>query len=367
MGANIGWLFYKDYFKGINYNNLEDKKNELIIKDKVENIIIQTPNIEESKELGNIHFKATTTYPGLILGSGNAHELPSIEGQAILGFHFDYTSGLPVISGSSIKGVLRSAFPLDEAELETKLKHLNDEAKEQSNDKDKEQLILLNNAKYEYIKEYSKLESFEDVIKLKKQIFDNSDIFFDAEIIKADGFGKILGDDFLAPHGDNPLKNPIPLRFIKVLPNVTFRFDFELSDGIIKKQTKSKLFQDILEDLGLGAKTNVGYGKFESFSLFKTEAEEIQEEKERELQKKLEAQKREEEQKKLQEQKAAKAEGITLLNSCKDIKSAMKIINDSLGKKGKPTPEQKEIIEKFWKKFEKRASKSEIKFFKKFI
>lgn len=234
MSANIQWLFYKDYFKDIDYNNIDNPKNKDTINKKVQNIIDQTIEKDELSELGNIHFEATTTYPGLLLGSGNAHELPSIEGQAILGFHFDYTSGLPTIQGSSIKGVLRSAF-----------EHT------------------------EYIKEYLSDDTI-DVRKLEEEIFDNGDVFFDASIISS---GKILGDDYLAPHGDNSLKNPIPLRFIKVLPNISFRFDFELCDGLLSKQEKSKLFRNILEDLGLGAKTNVGYGKFESFKKEETEAE----------------------------------------------------------------------------------------------
>jgi CRISPR-associated protein Cmr6 len=255
MGANIGWLFYKDYFNSLDKSDYEyfslskdEQKKQKIKKEdieakidnKVENIIIQTPKIEEFKDediLGNTHFQAITTYPGLLLGSGNAHELPSIEGQAILGFHFDYTSGLPVIQGSSIKGVLRSAF-----------KHP------------------------EFIKEL--LGDDFDVKALEKDIFDNNDIFFDAVIIKADTYNKILGDDFLAPHGDNPLENPKPLRFIKVLPNVTFRFDFEFSDGLISKSNKTELFREILLHLGLGAKTNVGYGQFENFKPYRTELEE---------------------------------------------------------------------------------------------
>jgi CRISPR-associated protein Cmr6 len=234
MGANIGWLFYKDYFKEIDYAKLNNPKNEMLINTKVTNIINQTPKIEEAEVLGNTHFRATTTYPGLLLGSGNTHELPDIKGQAILGFHFDYTSGLPVIQGSSIKGVLRSAF-----------KH------------------------GEYVQELLKNETL-NVKTLEKEIFDNNDIFFDATISSANG--KILGDDYITPHA-NELKDPIPLRFIKVVPNVTFRFDFELHDGLITKEQKSKLFQEILEDLGLGAKTNVGYGKFEHFNNFKSEKE----------------------------------------------------------------------------------------------
>ena len=151
MSANIGWLFYKDYFKDIDYHKLSNPENEENINKKVDNIINQTPSIQISNDeeiLGNTHFKATTTYPGLLLGSGNAHELPSVEGQAILGFHFDYTSGLPTIQSSSIKGVLRSAF-----------KH------------------------QDYIKELIKIENI-DIATSEKEIFDNKDIFFDATIIQ---------------------------------------------------------------------------------------------------------------------------------------------------------------------------------------
>ena len=75
------------------------------------------------------------------------NQLPSIESQAILGFDFDYTSGLPIIRGSSIKRVLRSAF-----------KYL------------------------DYIKEllHNKIINIK---KLKIEIFENNDIFFDATII----------------------------------------------------------------------------------------------------------------------------------------------------------------------------------------
>jgi CRISPR-associated protein Cmr6 len=222
---------------------LENEKNEHVIQSKVTNLITQTVTLDEDEMLGNTHFKATTIYPGLILGSGNAHELPDVKGQAILGFSFDYTSGLPVIAGSSVKGVIRSAF-----------KHP------------------------EYIQEL--LECDVDVEALETEIFDNGDVFFDAVVV-ASANANILGDDYITPHGD-ALKNPIPLRFIKVLPNVSFRFDFELRSGLISKSKKAKLFQDILADLGLGAKTNVGYGKFDGFKKEQTDEEKELEKLERE-------------------------------------------------------------------------------------
>jgi len=81
----------------------------------------------------------------------------------------------------------------------------------------------------------------------------------------------------------------VPLRFIKVLPDVTFRFDFELTDGILEKERKTILFAQILSDLGIGAKSNVGYGKFSSNLVSKAKLavesqkeEELKKEKERE-------------------------------------------------------------------------------------
>lgn len=235
--ANIGWLFYKDYFNGLDYKKLSSDSNKDKIEKKVAHIISQKFEESEIEPLGSTRFQATTSYPGLLLGSGNTHELPDVKGQAILGFHFDYTTGLPVIPGSSVKGVLRSAFK--HPEFITAL--LNDETM--------------------------------DIAELEKEIFDNADIFYDARIIKADAYEHILGDDYITPHND-PMQDPIPLRFIKVLPNVTFLFEFELHSGLLSKADKEMLFRKILSHLGLGAKTNVGYGKFIEFkSAPKTEEE----------------------------------------------------------------------------------------------
>ena len=256
--ANIGWLFYKDYFNDLDYANLSNKANEEKIKARVTAITAVKFTSKDEEILGSTRFQGTTSYPGLILGSGNAHEIPDVKGQAILGFHFDYTSGLPIIQGSSIKGVLRSAF-----------KHP------------------------EYIQDLLDDESM-DVESLEKEIFDNADIFFDAHIIKADAYDRVLGDDYITPHNDL-LKDPIPLRFIKVLPDVTFLFEFKLSgEGLLSKYDKEKLFRDILADLGLGAKTNVGYGKFMSFDKApRTKEEESQDKIDAENRLKAEAEKRE--------------------------------------------------------------------------
>ncbi len=341
--ANLGWLFYKDYYSAVD-DWVEAKKSEKAVSKKVDNLIAISSTIEETTALGNTHFKATTTYPGLISGSGNAHELPSLEGQAILGFHFDYTTGLPTIQGSSIKGVLRSAF-----------RHS------------------------EYIAELLEDKTL-DIEAIESEIFDNNDIFFDAQIIdETNSPIQILGDDYLAPHKNTKKKkfedgtlvpdllcSPIPLRFIKVLPNISFRFDFKLSDGLLTREQKRKLFQNILEDLGLGAKTNVGYGKFGNFDKWQTKEEAEQEVEE------LGLKKQRDEAKRLQDIEDAKTdkeqkekEGINTLLDCKTLADGFKLLKDSFGKKPNPTTEQKEVIQAYYNK-QKNISKADIKVFKKY-
>lgn len=341
--ANLGWLFYKDYFKGLTYtNDMEQSdfsckkekwtKDECLISKKIKAIIETKPIITKEDERGSTKFNGTTTYPGLLLGAGNAHELPNVKGQATLGFHFDYTTGLPVIQGSSIKGVLRSAF-----------KH------------------------HEYIRACVE-DDILDVATLEENIFNNADIFYDANIIEADSGGCILGDDYITPHKDD-LKDPNPIRFIKVLPDVTFLFEFDLLDiEAFSKKQKEKLFRQILSDLGIGAKTNVGYGKVEIQDASKT-PEEIKREQEAEaLKKEQDKENREKKVKEAQEVKILKAKaGIESLSTCKSLSDSMKIINGALGKKAKPTPEQKETIQKFYNKSKEKKTKQIEKFFKKII
>jgi len=222
--TNLGWLYYKDYFYDLTYK--DTSQDEHLIKEKLKTLLGIKPTIKEKEIfLGNINFEAKTSYPGLLIGIGNPHELPSIKGQAILGFSFDYTSGLPYIPASSLKGVLRSAF-----------------------------------ANKEYIKELLDIKDDIDIKELEKEIFEGQkDLFFDATVTNY-GVNGLLSDDYITPHHKDELKEPVPLRFIKISPDVTFLFEFKLKDGLITKEDKAKLFASIIEDIGLGAKTNVGYG-----------------------------------------------------------------------------------------------------------
>lgn len=216
-------------------------------------------------------FSLKTTYPGLLVGSGYRHETGSKD-ELKLGFSFDFTTGLPIIPGSSVKGLLRSAFP---------------------GNPDKNQLHNRAKAFIQYLLQSSVGLSAEqsaaiDVVKLEADIFghlkDNegsdehrplseADIFYDA-LIGIDKTGatysnKLFGDDFITPHRNrknprmSPFTNPVPIQFLKVMPEVPVTFQFDLRGmkaGLTPEQRKT-LFCAIIGELGVGAKTRVGYGR----------------------------------------------------------------------------------------------------------
>ena len=97
------------------------------------------------------------------------------------------------------------------------------------------------------------------------KLFEKGNIFFDAFISAIPDNGRVFAEDYITPH-KNIFKNPIPIRFLKIAPDVTFTFQFKLKDGCFKNSQKIssneklKLFKQILLDFGIGAKRNVGYG-----------------------------------------------------------------------------------------------------------
>lgn len=190
--------------------------------------------------------------PGLLIGSGLAHGLPGSEEDVKTGLQFDYTSGLPVIPGSSVKGVIRSAFPT----------------------------IVADAGKLNYIKsliadipEFSALGLEDnDILELGNQMFNHGDIFADALLV---GYGtrmkqqgpvnQVLAEDYITPHTGGPLAQPIPIKIVKVAPGVTFAFCYKfnvtkINSKEVTAKMKESLCTAILQDLGIGAKTNVGYG-----------------------------------------------------------------------------------------------------------
>lgn len=203
--ANPSFHFYKDkaYGKGIeNFQLVQNYQN-----------IFEIDGAET--------FTLTTIYPGLLVGSGYNHpKLKESNEDFQLGFFFDHTTGLPIISGSSIKGLLKSVCE-----------------------------------KTDFMQDvYGKIVSL-DIFE------DGETIFYDAYIVETKNKGnKIFGSDYITSHYSNEengmFKELKPVKFLKVLPDVTFKFQFKAPKEYVE------LFKAIILDFGLGAKTNVGYGKF---------------------------------------------------------------------------------------------------------
>ena len=107
--GNIGFLFSKLFFQDFTPPT-EDEPEKVVFEnlktftEKLQNQTLSSysPNLEK---IVYQHFDLVTTYPGLLIGSGYSHEVHGKDGLK-LGFYFDHTTGLPIIPGSSVKGVL---------------------------------------------------------------------------------------------------------------------------------------------------------------------------------------------------------------------------------------------------------------------
>ena len=259
---NFGYWYYREYFNTIKlnsegivtnfstFNKKEEKYKGEKDRDELKNVTL-LPHNEEVNIQGIKSFELKTCYPGLLCGVGYHHEInkPKDEGDKEddpevynLGMYFDYTSGLPVIPGSSIKGMLRSA--IEEWDFLANYEPSKNTLPASLSDRD-----VLRKAIIRAVFEGDGLS-----------IYDR-DIFLDAIPVKVDN--KLFGEDYITHHPD-PLKNPNPIRFLRVNPGVTYQFRFILKDHGEKLTAdfKQELFKAIICDFGLGAKTNVGYGQF---------------------------------------------------------------------------------------------------------
>ncbi|MBM3713517.1 MAG: type III-B CRISPR module RAMP protein Cmr6 [Actinobacteria bacterium] len=277
------------------HNDLHEKKYGDIVKFSPEGYF---------KHPKSIPFSLKTTYPGLLIGAGYSHpklydpETEDDQGDYQLGFFFDHTTGLPVIPGSSVKGILKSVFPSD--------------IKNEYDPKKVKEVQEKNELKIKYINKIINDKLNGGVINfevkpdnLKKIFFERKQVFLDAYLEKVDDnitviykkdSGKkdkkgdpileddpkiekhLFAEDYITPHGDDIFKEPNPIRFLKVASEVTFTFQFILKD-YMKSDTKKLavgeadeiifpadniliIFKQIILDFGIGAKRNVGYGQF---------------------------------------------------------------------------------------------------------
>lgn len=247
---NLNYLFYRKYFDSLTDDNAAkaDDINKAIVNAKTKEVEKENPFSQT--------FCMKTTYPGLLLGIGNPHDAAAYfqNTDAIkMGFTLDYVTGLPVIPGSTVKGILRSAFSRYPEYVIEKLAEVTGNV------------------------EWSKM-SVEELKKIENNIFGNNeetniavqDVFLEAIPVRATDKKRILGEDFVTSHRGSRkeldgLVEPNPVRMLKVLPEVWFEFRFicqptKVGNYSLDWKIKKALYAGILEDLGVGAKTNTGYG-----------------------------------------------------------------------------------------------------------
>lgn len=262
MNKNLSQLFYIKNNISLNSEEKHGNVRELECF-KVSGISSADLKTLFAHPLVTNEFPLTTTYPGLLTGSGYSHpslhdvktKKPNDIGDFQLGFFFDHTTGLPVIPGSSVKGILKSVFPQnkfkDNNARENRLKYvqeITEKIKAGSSS-------LINETNWEKI-------FFGEPPERKH-------IFCDAYIESIPQNGRILEDDYITPHHNNIFKEPTPIRFLKIAPGIKITFQFVLhdypfgADPILKKADIADVFKQIILHFGIGAKRNVGYGQFQ--------------------------------------------------------------------------------------------------------
>lgn len=246
---NMNYVFYVEYFEHLEQWLDGDSEADMYSKG-IENFIFNEDSpMKAWKQLdGYGSFALKTCYPGLLIGTGNPHNL-NMDSVIKCGFSFDSVTGLPYIPGSSLKGMLRSYFPGE---------------KDRESAKEYEAYI---GSIIESIQMKNHRNTKMDVKALEIELFEKKDIFLGA--YPCDHKGKALLEvEYITPHNKGIFKNPQPINLVKVRPEISFEFgfclyDYEEKGAVFSAADKLELFKQLILDMGIGAKTNVGFGKFQ--------------------------------------------------------------------------------------------------------
>ncbi len=261
---NLNYEFWVSYYDGQNIDKISSsfkEKNQAIAARIWDRGSKQIPC--QKTPFCNLQLRVTN--PGMLIGLGMAHDSGSkcgededdedaLNSEIRNGFTLDSVTGLPYLPGSSVKGVLRSAFLRSPAYIAELLGEGWDEVSVKQLELDI------------FGTQHPEAKGYEGNDPAK-----GNDVFLDAFAVKPDADGHLLDFDYITPHrasepGFDGLKSPIPIMILRVLPDVVFQFRFKLTDSILhdglklNADGKKALFCTILTDLGAGAKTNTGYG-----------------------------------------------------------------------------------------------------------
>ena len=277
---NLHYEFWVDYYKGIEKTpglTKEDieRKNHALVNSKWK---LSPEEIPLFGDMQTLTFKVL--YPGLLIGLGYEHgtDLVKDAPKIALGMSLDYTTGLPYIPGSEVKGMLRSAFI---GSKDLIIGYLAEVKEEFSKLSEKEIHDL-------EVDIFGHTHTYDPNFKPSKEAEEGQgkDVFFDAFPIKPDSKGHLIGLENITSHISTiseyqGLIDPNPITLMKVMPDVVFLFRFKLCDSEITVNNKTvkitaeqklKLFENNIADFGMGAKTNVGFGLLEKAADYQSAA-----------------------------------------------------------------------------------------------
>ena len=281
---NASFAFYKEYID-IAYNGGRKSLNRdfLSIVNNGSRKEIENYGIKQSSLLKNALalspcksgtvFQKTfkVTYPGALIGSGYPHITGKMKGEIQNGFCFDHITGAPYYPGSSLKGLIEDPFERAlKGRPEEKAGYLYYLIT----------IIKKSTKKTLTIKEIEQIwkQSFQGILpgqENKRETLFNRDVFFDAYIteVGASAYNpnfNLIGEDVITPH-ENSLHEPKPITVLRLMPGVTLTFTMVLHNAIddngetiLTAEEKQKVFCEIIGDMGIGSRTNLGYGVLKS-------------------------------------------------------------------------------------------------------
>lgn len=253
VSKNMNYAFQVEYQEKAVEGKINNEEMVQVINEQKKNIITwgeQHVEALTSSTTQKLCFK--TQYPGALIGTGYPHQTGNSTGEIQVGFSFDYVTGAPYYPGSSLKGVIRNVFDnaISDEDDNLYICYIRD--------------VLDISITKELLKEFVKY-AFGDKNN-SNSVIGGTDVFYGGFIVGVPDKDNIIGLDSLTPHGEDLTKSPIPITMLRIMPEVEISFVIDINDNIeldkqgFTKEVRCVLYRKILEDFGIGAKRNVGYG-----------------------------------------------------------------------------------------------------------
>jgi CRISPR-associated protein Cmr6 len=264
---NSSGKIYKEYKK-----MLDNKEIQILLDEKIKNQKDFSEQLSQKYKFIQFEGKLKSDF---IIGLGESHPTET-------GMILDHTIGVPYIPASTIKGAVRFAYTLNYID-ENKDNLPTEQETIKVKDGSKKNIIVLKEKDTTITKLFGgeNKEDKEYVEKVGKIIFLDSYSEKTPKLkldVMTPHYGDYYKDGKIAP-ADN--QDPTPIKFLSIEKGQKFIFNVLIVNEIInEKGNIEKAFKRALEIEGVGAKTAIGYGRFEVKVIEHKSEEEILKEKE---------------------------------------------------------------------------------------